>query len=107
MGDVCMDPETARQAGKSISTNSSEARARLEKQFDKVAPAAAANEGWKSGPALVDFAYVRKNDMLSGLQELDSIGQKIVEVVTARVNVDERYAVSLDRIGRAAEVMSE
>ncbi|RDI54101.1 hypothetical protein [Nocardia mexicana] len=107
MGEICIDPEGAKQAGTAISADSNEARTRLEAQFDEIAPAAAANEGWKTGQALVDFAYVRKNDILSALQELDSVGQKIVETVTAKKAVDERYADSLTRIGKATNALSE
>ncbi|MEV0333298.1 hypothetical protein [Nocardia sp. NPDC050717] len=107
MGEICIDPATAAQAGTAISTNSSDSRARVETQFDEIAPAAEANDGWKTGPALVDLAFMRKRDILAGLDELESIGQKIVEIVSARVSVDERYATSLDRIGKAVDTMSE
>ncbi|MGW6421098.1 hypothetical protein ACWF82_00330 [Nocardia sp. NPDC055053] len=107
MGDICIDPASATQAGNAISTNSSESRARVEAQFDEIAPASQANDGWKTGPALVDLAYMRKRDILASLDELESIGQKIVQVVTARVAVDESYATSLDRVGKAVDVMSE
>ncbi|MBW0272940.1 hypothetical protein ATM97_22905 [Nocardia sp. MH4] len=107
MGDICIDPAAATAAGTAISTNSSESRNRVETQFDEIDPAAAANDGWTTGPALVDLAYLRKRDILASLTELESIGQKIVEIVSARTAVDERYATSLDRIGNAVDVMSE
>ncbi|MBH0776135.1 hypothetical protein [Nocardia bovistercoris] len=107
MGDICVDPDGARQAGAAISANTADSRARVETQFDEAAPAAQANEGWKTGPALVDFAYIRKRDILSCLDELDSIGQKIIETITVRVRVDQSYATSLDRVGKAVDAMSE
>lgn len=107
MTDVCIDPATAQQAGVDISTNSNESRTRLEQQFDEIEPARQANEGWQTGPALVDFASARKQDILSSLAELESIGKKIVEIVSARTSVDERYATSLGRIGKAVDSMSE
>ncbi|MBF6331591.1 hypothetical protein [Nocardia transvalensis] len=107
MGEICIEPEGAKQAGAAISTNSSEAKTRLEARFDEIYPAAQANAGWRTGQALVDFADARKNDILSSLQELDSIGQKIVETVTAKVAVDEHYSDSLSRIGKAVDSMSE
>ncbi|NKY44320.1 hypothetical protein [Nocardia cerradoensis] len=82
MTDVCIDPATAQQAGVDISTNSNESRTRVEQQFDEIEPARQANEGWQTGPALV-------------------------EIVSARTSVDERYATSLGRIGKAVDSMSE
>lgn len=58
MGDICVDPDGARRAGAAISANTADARARVKTQFDEAAPAAQANEGWKTGPARVDFAYM-------------------------------------------------
>ncbi|MFD4407904.1 hypothetical protein ACFWPH_34630 [Nocardia sp. NPDC058499] len=107
MGEICIDPESARQAGTAISTDSNDSRVRLEQQFDEIAPAQQANDGWQTGAALADFAQMRKTDILSSLAELDSIGQKIVEVVTSRMTVDERYATSLDRVGKAVDAMSQ
>lgn len=107
MGEICIDPESARQAGTAISADSNDSRVRLEQQFDEIEPAQQANDGWQTGVALVDFARMRKTDILSSLAELDGIGQRIVEIVTARTAVDERYATSLDRVGNAVEAMSE
>ncbi|MGW0004667.1 hypothetical protein ACWDT6_12605 [Nocardia grenadensis] len=107
MGEVCIDPEAARQAGTAISTDSNDSRVRLEQHFDEIEPAKQANDGWQTGAALADFAQMRKTDILSSLAELDSIGQRIVEVVTARRAVDERCATSLDRVGKAVDAMSQ
>ncbi|WP_228000727.1 hypothetical protein [Nocardia australiensis] len=103
MTEVCIDPATARQAGVDISPTATTPAP----GSNNNEPAKQANEGWQSGPALADFAAARKQDILSSLAELESIGKKIVEVVTARTSVDERYATSLDRIGKAVDSMSQ
>ncbi len=105
MTDVCIDPTTAHQAGVDITTNNNDSRIRVEQQFDEIEPAKQANEGWQTGTALAEFAAARKQDILSSLTELESIGTKIVEVVTARTSVDEKYATSLGRIGKAVDSM--
>ncbi|MFC6011797.1 hypothetical protein [Nocardia lasii] len=107
MTDICIDPAAARAAGVNISINSAESHTRVEQQFDEIAPAQQANEGWATGVALTDFAFIRKREILECLSELEGIGQNIVTVVTARMSVDERYATSLDRVGKAVEAMSQ
>lgn len=67
MGEVCTDPEAARQAWTAISTDSNDSRVRLEQQFDEIEPAKQANDGWQTGAALVDFARMRKTTYCQAL----------------------------------------
>ncbi|MCM6777956.1 hypothetical protein NDR87_31335 [Nocardia sp. CDC159] len=104
---ICVDPASATDAGTAITDHGNQAKALLENQFRNVQPASDANPGWKTGPALVDFAHVRHREILSSLTELESIGQKIVEIVQSRVSVDARYADNLQRIEDAVGTMAQ
>lgn len=107
MVGICMDPGGAARAGAAITIDGGEARIRLAAHFDDVQAASDANPGRQTGAALVPFASARRDEILASLEEIENIGNKIVETIRSRMEVDESYATSLSKVEKAMGVMSE
>ncbi|MDP7703698.1 MULTISPECIES: hypothetical protein [unclassified Mycobacterium] len=93
---VQIEPSEVKNAGKTIETESAQARGALVPLFDSARPAASGNLGFATGAKLVALADLLKREMDSTITILDGTGHAIVSSAQALYNADNTHGMNID-----------